>query len=126
MPLTACVRLPGLEMMLYRRMGLPPSEGADQLTAASVLPGTAEMFVGASGGPFGVVVADRDDGALSPTALLAPTRKVYGVPLVSPVTMALRAAPLTEAVKSPGVEVTLYEVTGLPPPDAGAIQLTVA
>jgi len=84
------------------------------------------MFVGASGGPFGVVVADRDDGALAPTALLAPTRKVYGVPLVSPVIMALRTVPPTEAVKSSGVEVTLYEVTGLPPSEAGAIQLTVA
>jgi hypothetical protein len=40
--------------------------------------------------------------------------------------MALRTVPPTEAVKSSGVEVTLYEVTGLPPSEAGAIQLTVA
>ena len=126
-PLTAFDKPSGLETILYRRIALPPSDaGADQFTVASALPGTAEMFVGASGGPFGVVVADRADGALAPTALLAPTRKVYGVPLVSPVTMALRTAPPTEAVKSPGVEVTLYEVTGLPPSEAGAIQLTVA
>ena len=88
-------------------MGLPPSEATAQLTTAEESPGSAETPDGASGGPLGIVALEEVEGTLLPAALLAPTRNLYVVPLVSPVTTALRADPPTVAVRFPGVEVTL-------------------
>ena len=107
-------------------MGLPPSEaGAVQLTVACPLPATAVMPVGGSGGPVGVTAAEGADAALVPTALAALTVKVYGVPLESPDTTALKLAPPTAAVVPPGLAVTVYPVIALPP-SAGASHVTAA
>ena len=45
---------------------------------------------------------------------------------MSPVTVALRVSGVVVAVRSSGLEVTVYSVMGLPPSEGGALQLTVA
>ena len=92
--------------MLDRIMGLPPSEATTQLITAEESPGTAVTPDGARGGPLGIVALDEVEGTLLPTAFWAVTRKVYVVPLLSPVTVVLRVEPPTVAVMLPGVEVT--------------------
>ena len=59
-----------------------------------------------------------------PTELVAVTVKVYAVPLVRPDTVA--KVPLVVAVMPPGLEVTVYDETGLPPVRRGGDQVTVA
>ena len=48
------------------------------------------------------------------------------MPLVRPATVAVVAAPVEEAVKPPGVEVTVYPVIAEPPVSVGAVHDTVA
>jgi hypothetical protein len=48
------------------------------------------------------------------------------VPFASPVTVAVVAVPVADAVCPPGAAVTVYPVIALPPFDTGAVQLTVA
>ena len=67
---------------------------------------------------------DGEDAGPLPTALVAWTVNVYAVPLVRPVTVIGLAVPV--AVLPPGDEVTVYEVIGLPPLEAGGLKLTVA
>ncbi len=59
------------------------------------------------GGEFtGVTALEAADGVLSPTPLVAITRKVYDVPLVSPVTVAdvaVGAIPVTVSTTVPPV-----------------------
>jgi hypothetical protein len=52
--------------------------------------------------------------------------KVYVVPLVSPVTVALVTGAATVTTIPPGAEVTVKVVIGLPPSERGTNQLTVA
>ena len=108
-------------------MGLPPSaRGAVQETLALALAAVAVPMVGAPGTVNGVTELEASDAALLPTTLVATTVKVYAVPLVSPVTVALVAGAATIAEPPAGDEVTEYEVIGLPPSEAGAVQETVA
>jgi len=59
--------------------------------------------------------------------LVAVTVKVYCVPLTSPVTVrGLFAPEAVTVVPLVGVAVTVYEVTALPPFEAGGEKLTVA
>ena len=68
-------------------MGLPPSEaGVVHSTVAWALPAVADGVRGAVGGPSGVTWFEVPAGPL-PTELRATTVKVYGVPLVRPVTL---------------------------------------
>jgi hypothetical protein len=46
--------------------------------------------------------------------------------LIRPVTLVVLAGAETTAWNPPGDEITEYAVTGLPPPETGAVQLTVA
>jgi hypothetical protein len=110
-------------------MALPPSlAGADHATVADSLPAVAapSVIVGAPGTVAGVTAFDEADAALFPTLLVARTVKVYGVPLVSPVTVADNVAPLTLAAWAPGEETAVYPVTTLPPSLAGAVQVITA
>ena len=75
-------------------------------------------------GAVGVTLFDGADSGPFPTEFVAWTVKVYAVPLVRPVTVIEVADPF--AVLPPDVEVTVYEVIGLPPFNAGAAKLTVA
>ena len=79
-------------------IGEPPSDaGAVQETVACALPPSAVAPVGGSGateGPAaGVTGFEATDGALSPTAFVATTVKVYSMPLVRPATSAFSVAP---------------------------------
>ena len=78
----------------------------------------------------GVTACDGVDAGPVPTALLAETVKVYELPLVRPVTVAVVAGGLPATwvgvCATPArYGVTVYMVIGLPPL-AGAVQLTVA
>jgi hypothetical protein len=55
-----------------------------------------------------------------PAALVAVAEKVYGVPLVRPVTVHEVAGLVTVQVKLPGVDVTVYEA-GAPPTPAATV-----
>ena len=59
------------------------------------------------GGAVGVTGLDGVDGTLVPAALVAVTVNVYDVPLVSPVTVAVRLRGVEVATRSPGLEVTV-------------------
>ena len=117
---------------VYRVMGLPPLAGAVQLTVAEALPAVAVTPVGAAGavGATGVTAPDGAEAGPLPTPLVAVTMKVYAVPLVRPVTLAVvcGGVPLTTAgvCATPAMYgVIVYEVIGLPPLD-GAVQETTA
>jgi hypothetical protein len=90
-------------------MADPPSlPGALKATEACALPPVAVPIVGAPGtvdGLDGVAEFDAADSALLPTALVAWTVNVYGVPFDRPVTVRGELAP--EAVKPPGVEIAV-------------------
>ena len=81
-------------VIVYPVMAEPPSSvAATQVTVAEASPATA---VGAAGLPGSVTVAgvaalDGSEATEGPTTLLATKVKVYGVPLVKPVTVQVSA-----------------------------------
>src|SRR5260370_27728035 len=108
-------------------MAAPPLEaGASQLNITWLFPGVTSRPAGAPGTVAGVTELDGDEAGPVPTALVAVTVKVYLVPLVRPLTVALVAVPLALAVIPPGDEVTVYPGIGGPPLDAGATPVTLA
>jgi hypothetical protein len=86
--------------------------------------GSVVVVIVGGGVPDGVTPFDGVDSGPLPTAFVAWTVNVYVVPFVSPVTV--RGLDGPEAVKPPGLEVTVYEVIGLPPSEAGGLKLIVA
>ena len=72
-------------------IGLPPFDGAVQLTVACAFPAVALTFVGAPGSVAGVTAFDGLDARPVPIAFVAVTVNVYAVPFVSPVTVVLVA-----------------------------------
>jgi hypothetical protein len=108
LPLALAVRPPGDEVTVYAVTALPPfDDGAAQLTVACALPAVAVTPVGAPGTVAGATEFDGAEAGPVPTALVAVTVKVYVVPLVSPVTVALVPLPLAVAVRPPGDDVTV-------------------
>jgi hypothetical protein len=99
----------------------PPPE-FDPVTVVPDVPPSA-LF--ATIAPTGVTVPDGPDGEPVPTAFVAVTVNVYPVPFVNPVTVAL-VAPVVDAVKPPGDDVTVYPVIAVPPLLAGAVHDTDA
>jgi hypothetical protein len=85
----------------------PSLLGALNVTEADLSPRVAVPIAGASGTVAGTTAFDASDGALEPTALVASTVKVYEVPFVSPVTVAVVAVPDTVSVAPPGVATTV-------------------
>ena len=81
--------------------------GAVQRTTADASAARAATAVGADGasGPVGVTAVDAADGTLLPTALVAMTVNVYGVPFVRPVTVHDRV--VVVHVRAPGDDVTV-------------------
>jgi hypothetical protein len=75
-------------------------------------------------GTAGVMAVEALEVADTPIAFEALTENVYATPLVRPVTVryVLKFVPLYAA----GLETTEYEVTALPPFEAGAVQETYA
>jgi hypothetical protein len=74
----------------------------------------------------GVTAEDAEDAALLPMLLVAITVKVYGVPFVRPVTAHVVVAPFAVVQNAPpGEAVAVYDISGSPPSETGAVQLTV-
>jgi len=119
---------PGEEVTTNAVIGEPPfADGAAQVTFTVPSPAIAAWTpLGAPGTVAGVTAAEGAEAGPVPAALLAWTVKVYEVPLVRPATTALVLAPFTVAVRPPGLEVTVYDETGLKPVASGGVQLTVA
>jgi hypothetical protein len=88
-------------------MAPPPlSIGCKKLTLACALPAVAIPITGALGTvAVGITELLGEEGALVPPILVALTVKLYDVPLLKPVTVIGLTEP--EAVKLPGVEVTV-------------------
>lgn len=63
-------------------------------------------MVAATGGPAGTTAFEANDGDDWLTALIATTRNVYEVPLVSPVTVQVNAEVVEHTLES-GVDVTV-------------------
>src|SRR5258708_31537679 len=101
-------------------MAAPPLEaGASQLNITWLFPGVTSRPAGAPGTVAGVTELDGDEAGPVPTALVAVTVKVYLVPLVRPLTVALVAVPLALAGIPPGREVPAYSAVWGPPLDGG-------
>jgi len=90
-------------------MAAPPLEaGAVHVTVACPFPAVALTLVGAPGGAAGVTLLDGTEAGLLPAQLAAVTVKVYVVPLVSPLTVAVVVVPLAVVkLMPPGDEVTV-------------------
>ena len=88
-------------------MAEPPLEAeVVQDTRAAALPRAAMTAVGATGTVAGVTEVEPLEAAPVPKAFVALTLKVYGVPLVRPLTVHERAPDVVQ-VLAPGEEVTV-------------------
>ena len=82
-PVAVC---PRFEVTVYSVMVEPPLlTGGVKVIVAAPLPATADTLVGAFGMLFGVIELLVVEAALSPSAFVAMTVKVYAVPFVRPV-----------------------------------------
>ena len=72
----------------------------------------------------GVTAVEAAEATELPTAFVATTVKVYAVPFVKPVTFIGDVVPVP--IKLPGLDVTVYPVTTLPPLLIGATNATLA
>jgi hypothetical protein len=100
----------GEEVTVYPVIALPPSdEGTVKLTVAWALPAAAITPVGAPGtvGAVGVTAVEAAEGTELPTAFVATTVKVYGVPFVKPVTIIEVVVPIAVTVLLPELAVTV-------------------
>jgi hypothetical protein len=97
---------PGDAVTVYPVIGLPPSnEGAVNDTDDEAFPTDADPMTGGSGTGEGVTALEAADSTLLPTALVACTVKLYGVPFDRPLTVMGLVVPL--AVIPPGDAVTV-------------------
>ena len=90
-------------------IGLPPLLlGALKYKTALVGPGEDDQITGGFGTDIaGVMLFDGVDAGPVPTALVAVMVKVYGVPLVRPVTLINAQGAVHAPVKFPGLEVAV-------------------
>jgi hypothetical protein len=93
-------------------------------TVACPLPAVAEVIAGAPGTVRGVTALEGADAGPVPALFDAVTVNVYAVPFDRPLTTIGLDGPL--AVAPPGLAVTVYDVIGPPPSEAGAVKLTAA
>jgi len=104
---TVQVLLPGVEVTVYVA-GAPPVPESVTVTVAEVAPATAAVGVsGVPGASIGLTLFDAADPLEVPAAFVAVAEKVYGVPLVRPVTVHDVAGLVTVQVRPSGVEVTV-------------------
>ena len=97
--------------------------GAVHVTVAELIPATAEMPVGASGTVAGVTADEAKESKESPTAFVAKTVNVIGVPFSNPVTVVVSTLPRIIWLPMDGV--TVYPVIA-DPPFEGAVHENVA
>ena len=102
------VRLPGFDVTVYPVIAEPLSLGAVQETVACVSPRVATGAAGASGAVgLGVISEDGSEAGPVPAELVAVTVKVYGVPLVRPVTLHVSGPVVQVQVLPSGADVTV-------------------
>ena len=78
------------------------------MTVADVAPATAAVGVGGvPGAAIGLTEPDAAEAAEVPVPFVAVAEKVYGVPVVRPVTVHEVAGLVTVQVRPPGDEVTV-------------------
>ncbi len=124
-PTPLVVNPPGLEVIVYEVIADPPFEtGALKVTVTCPLPWVAVPMIGASGTVAGTTELEVADPALSPSAFVAVTVKVYVTPFVNPVTVIGEVPPV--AVIPPGEDVTVYKVIAEPPFLTGTEKIIVA
>ena len=80
---------------------------AATVTVAEPSPPTAVGVGGVPGAAIGLTLFDADEAPDVPAAFVAVALKVYGVPVVRPVTVQEVAGLVTVQVLLPGVEVTV-------------------
>jgi len=90
---------------------------------AFLFPATAKAPVGVPGTVAGVTEADAEEAKELPTAFVATTVNVTGVPLVNPVKLVVNTFPRVTGLPTDGV--TVYPVIS-EPFEAGAVHETVA
>jgi hypothetical protein len=116
---------PGEDVAVYDVIGEPPVEaGGVNVTVACEFPAVATPIVGGPGTAAGVTLFEGADAGPVPTAFVAMTVKVYAEPLARPFTTRGEEGPL--ALKLPGEDVTVYDVIGAPPFEAGGVNATPA
>lgn len=103
--------------------GAPPVPALTVTVADVALAITAVGVSGVPGAAIGLTEPDAAEAAEVPEVFVAVALKVYGVPVVRPVTVHEVAGLVTVQVRLSGVEVTVYEA-GAPP--APALTVTVA
>ena len=123
--------------LLARDTTAPPVGAAEVSVTVPVeavppvtLAGLRATALAAGAAAFGVTALDGAEAGPVPTRLVATTWSVTAVPLVRPVTVAEVTLPATFTVPTsapvPSSALTVYEVIGAPPSDAGGVQVTVA
>jgi hypothetical protein len=127
--LPTVIGLPTEGVIMYPVIGDPPvTTGAVQETVAELTPGTTAIAVGAAGSvATGVTAGGRGEftGCEElPTAFIAVTVNVMGLPFVKPSNVTIPTFPTVIGLPTDGV--TMYPVIGEPPFDAGGFQETVA
>jgi hypothetical protein len=104
---TVQVLLPGVEVTVYVAGAPPVPESATVTVADVALAITAVGVSGVPGAAIGLTEPDADDPLDVPEAFVAVAEKVYGVPVVRPVTVHEVAGLVTVQVRPSGVEVTV-------------------
>jgi hypothetical protein len=95
-------------------IGEPLAAPAVKATETLPLPRVAVPIVGAAGTPAGVTLPEGEDAALGPTALVAITVQVTGVPLVSPLTRIGDVGPLADCEPQVAVKLVMGEPLSAP------------
>ena len=108
-PVVVALRPPGVAVTVYLVIAEPPLLlGALQVTTTAPLPAAPDTLVGACGtvavGVTALLAAEDGD---VPAALVAVTVKVYALPSVRPMTVAVVFAALTRTLAPPGLAVTV-------------------
>lgn len=114
-PEPEAVTPPGFDVTVYEVIVSPPVvTGGNHETVACPFPLVAAPINGALGTEMTWTIFEGADGGLIPTALEAVAVKVYGVPPVSPLTVAILifwpytlTNPPPVAVMPPGFDVTV-------------------
>ena len=121
------VMSPGCELAAYSRIGAPPSDsGGEKKTSTLPLTGSRLLFALTSVGAPGLVdagVTETEDGVPAPTTLFAVRLNLYSIFFRLLTVIGLDA--LVTVTPAGETEVNVYDVTGIPPFDTGALKAIV-
>jgi hypothetical protein len=109
-PLADWVPQVAVKLVIVEPLSAPAVKATDTLA----LPAVAVPIVGALGTAAGVTVLEEDEAALTPTALVAVTVQLTGVPFASPLTTMGEPAPLALWVPQVAVKLVIGEPLSAP------------